>query len=306
MRQVTIGGLMFTTLSSARLVLSRHMATRLAEELIVPWEKHFPREDTWVQKELGKPSLLVRLDMVKRPDGSYGFYEVEERPMGIGIASLISHEFQTRARDMFIAWRGFYRPIAFVVSESRCGKCDDLVLKETLGLTVITGMPKRNGNTLYFVRAEPDEVEFHALSEHSVSTISTEGDKSYGVPLGLWKPIPQNHDALPWTDGFALKPRQGSKMKHVYLWHPSRVKGIESKNKIKRVIDEGKVAYYQEWLPPERYSLFQEDHFLVRRVYWGWDPRSTRWQCLGGLWNSRPNHRIHGATDSVFGEIVLS
>jgi len=242
--------------------------------------------------------------MAFQEDGSYGIYEVEERPAGIGVAMEISPTFNRRMCDLFRAWKKVYGKMAIVVSAERSAG-DDELLREYLGVKIWKGLPPAIDGFLYFVRAEPHEVEYHQLGARSVTTLRTKGDKRYGVPLGLWRLIPDNpDDNLPWQKGFALKPKQGSKMRNVYLWHPSRPSGTETKGKLKKVIQDKKVHYLQDWVSPETPEFLPEGYFLIRRVFWGWHPEKEQWTCLGGLWNARPNVRLHGATDAIFGEVT--
>ncbi len=303
MREVTVGGWSFAVLEDARLVMSESEVERLERELISPWEKHFPREETWVWQNVGKPSLLIRVDMAFQKDGSCGIYEIEERPAGMGVAVEISPAFHHRLRTLYHAWTEAYGRLAIVVSSKRSNG-DDELLCEHLGVDVWRGLPPAVDGSLYFVRAEPHEVEYHQLGARSVTTLRTEGDKRYGVPLGLWRRIPDNLDDLPWQSGFALKPKQGSKMRNVYLWHPSRPKGTETKGKLRKVIQDKKVYYIQDWISPETPEFLPKGYFLIRRIFWGWHPGKKQWICLGGLWNARPNVRLHGATDAIFGEVT--
>ena len=277
---------------------------KLERGIIKPWSSHYFWENTWVQKELNIPSILIRLDMAFHSDGSIGVYEVEERPSGMGVTMKISPAFAGAFKAIYGVWERTYGNLEFVVS-SRREKGDDELVGELMGVKVWKGLPTISDNSLYFVRADPDEKDYYQLGARSVTTIVSKGDKSYGVSLNLWRPIPDSSENLPWDKGFALKPRQGSKLKDVYLWHPSKFKGTHSKNQLLRAIQEKRVHYFQSWISPETHEFLPQDYFLIRRIYWGWDPIVKKWFCLGGIWNARPNTRVHGAPDALFGEVII-
>lgn len=105
--------------SNKKLHMRGDEINRLEEEIIIPWGNFFPKEGTWVEKEIGKPSLLIRLDMTRQADGSFSIFEVEERPSGIGITREVSPEFNYELMDIFQKWEKSYGEISIIVSKKR-------------------------------------------------------------------------------------------------------------------------------------------------------------------------------------------
>lgn len=297
---MTIGNWKFEVDGKNTLYLSGQHRSQV-EKLLTAWEREFPWEDTWVRNQTGKPSLIVRLDLSVQADGSLGIYEIEERPGGIGICCSLNSNFRTQFSALAEKWRSNFGPITVVVSHRRIS-VDDVVLKDLAGIQIVKGLPSGEvQNRLFLVRAEPEEEEYWDLARRSISSVKTKGDKRYGQALGLWEPIPNDLRQLPWDRGFALKPKQGSKTRGLYLWHPSKFKGTSTRTRIERMLESRSVHYVQNWIQPETHNFLPEKHFLIRRVFWGWDPEENNWTYLGGMWNARPNTIVHGATDTIHG-----
>lgn len=276
-------------------------------KLILQWEQVFVREPNGVAQKFGKPSLLVRIDYALQDDGTVGVYEVEERPCGIGMGVLCHPYFKEHFTALFRQWQEICGSIELIVSPERIHSSDDHEWADELGIKV-RYTPEIDG-AYYWVRADPPDTIFHELVPRALTTIITEGDKRYGVPLNLWGNIPDDISSLPWEEGFALKPLQGSRMQNLYLWNPKGKKeaGLVTRGKIAKVIEEGKVAFVQEWLEPERPTFLPERSFLLRRVFFGWNLMDTVWECLGGFYTVRNRqYRLHGASDALFGMIVPS
>lgn len=268
-------------------------AVEAATQLLSRWVKVFPPEGTWIEREWGVPSLLVRFDCTLCSDGLLRVYEIEERPAGVGIALQVNPHFRERAKAFMEIWP----PFDVVVSPLRRGSDDYLWRK-------IKTLQDLEEERLILVRAEPDEEEFHPLRPRAVAPISHEGLKGYGVTLGLWREV-TFPEQLPWEEGFVLKPLQGSKMKGVEIWHPrlrKEVGGVSTRKRIEETFTRYGRIYLQEFHPPMR----RGELWVIYRVYFGYNPVDQRYSCLGGLWNGRPNQlRLHGATDAVFGPLVL-
>jgi hypothetical protein len=248
----------------------------------------------------GVPSVLVRIDSAVT-EGRLGIYEIEERPAGLGIACFVNPEFKVR----FHSWLKSYEWNMAVVISHRRANHDDWVWTSEFGVPLFNGKscPPVPENNALLVRAEPEEEEYWPFASRALFPIRLKGWKGYGLRLALWEPIPEDLNLLPWDEGFALKPYQGSKMRDVLLWHPSKAPGIATRTKVENMIKSGRVAYWQRWIPPEQHSFIPTNYYLIRRIYFAYSP-DQGWIYLGGLWNARPNLRIHGASDAVFGSVV--
>jgi len=271
------------------------VAINEASRLLSAWKGVFPREDTWVQRNHEVPSLVVRLDCVIH-NGQLSVYEIEERPAGIGVALTINRQF----RDLFQGWLKDWSLIKVVVSSRRGKDGDDYLWSEIVSLE-----QAMEENSLVLVRAEPKEKEFLALAKRSISSIGVKGDKSYGVALGWWEEI-DGSSRLPYNDGFVVKPIQGSKARDVEIYPPKHLKkmgGSSTINRIESVIGRKGRMYLQPFILPMVHPLYS-GMFMIYRAFFGYR-KETGYIPLGGLWNARPNLKIHGASDAVFGPLIL-
>lgn len=279
-----------------------------ALELIGRWSEAFPRENTWVQREYGVPSLIVRLDATSH-NGKLGVYEVEERPAGIGITTLLNPEFKEHLEAMKKVWPD----IGAVISpDPRRRGSDDHLWTDVID-------PNEDPNKLVLVRAEPEETDFHHLVDRSISSVQEKGNKSYGEEIGLWKSV-HTPDDLPWNNGFVIKPKQGSKTRDVFIWLPKDMAqeyktagkgaapGAYSRSRIEKVVTEAGQnggLYCQEFFPPMESGQGPEAPWMIYRVFFGYNPVNKGWEYMGGAWNARPNLKIHGASDAISGPVTV-
>jgi len=257
--------------------------------ILLQWQKYFPAETNYTKKEFGVPSLIVRLDCVFSEEANLQVFEVEERPAGIGICVKINPCFAERLAVLRERWPVF----TVLVSEDRRGSDDYLWTQVSIG-------PQKPSGNLFLIRAEPEQIEFHELLPFSVSSLLQKGNKAYGERMGWWKKVFDGQE-LPWDISFVLKPVQGSKARGLEIWDLAQNRpGSSTRSRILRTLAEYGSMYLQPLIDP----LEDENGWKILRIFYGYDPLGG-WICLGGLWNSRPNLRIHGAKDALFGPVVL-
>src|SRR3989344_1090174 len=290
-------------------------AEQEGKELVKRWESCFPKENTWVQRELGVPSLIVRLDATLEGEHLRA-YEVEERPAGIGVSYTTNPAFKERLQDVARTWPKF----DVVISERRNGHDDQLW----------TPLKSREeavkGTELVLVRAEPEEEEFHCLEDRSVSSLKQKGDKSYGEKLGLWRKVQTPEDLPAPCEPFVLKPLQGSKTRDVFMYLPNSMAksqysipelkmtapGAYTRSRVERELirhTQGSGGMYcQPFYPPVESGLDgdmgKNYRWMIYRVYYGLNTQTREWNYLGGQWNARNNLKIHGDGDAVIGPVV--
>lgn len=283
--------------STTELVLPRAIEEQ-AMELVDRWVQVFPKEPTWIQTNLGIPSLIIRIDGIDR-DGNLAVYEIEDRPAGIGHTALINQQFRNNLAEVKKTWPDF----DVVISPLR-DRADD-----ELWNSVVDFNSAQRSQRLVLVRAEPEESQFRIFQTRSVSTVATEGDKSYGVPLGLWGFI-DNPNQLPNRKSFVLKPLQSSKGKNMVFYDMRTNPGpgnTRMKNAIKALekqISQKGGMYMQELIPPMS-SGISVYPFMIYRFFFGFNFLAQGWVSLGGSWFARNNIKIHGASDSLSGPLVL-
>lgn len=277
-------------------------------DAIQKWEHVFGDEGNAARRVFGKPALLIRMDYALSPDNEVGIYEVEERPCGLGMGQQFHPYFWECFRKLFGRWSR-ETPIEVVISPHRKESCDDVHWAEALSIPVHHTPDVSLEGPLYWVRADPWERSYFRVIPASLTTISMEGNKEYGKTLGWWNDVPENLEELPWEEGFALKPKQGSRC-NVLLVKKSRdareYMGLHTRKRAEDDIKNGTYAYYQRWIHFEQ-PAFLPGHSMFRRVFFGWDPLENQWVCMGGFYNARPRFqaRLHGATDAVFGPILV-
>lgn len=272
-----------------------------AFEVIGQWEKAFPREDNWINRAHGLPSPIIKLDATI-VDGELKVYEVEDRPAGMGYSGLINPDLRRDFADVVFTWPDF----RVVVSPQRLGNDDHLWAQRA--------EPDWDG--LVLVRAEPSESDFHHLQRRSISTLLTEGNKSYGEKMGLWRKV-TSPDEIDFDSGFVVKPQQGSKGQGVFVSLPKGYmkehgidagkNGVATAGKIRGVIETSAVnggVFIQPFYPPMETGISTHP-WAVNRLFFGYDMQDRQWRYVGGTWNARNNLKIHGASDTLTGPLRL-
>ena len=266
-----------------------------AHSLITKWQEVFPYEPTWVQNNVGVPSLLVRLDATA-VEGELKIFEVEERPQGVGFTSHLNSDFRGRLQAVSETWPKFKA----IIAPDRIGRTDDPLWLEV--------DEKPNRKDLYLIRAEPWQTEFLDFQGQSVSTYLTEGDKSYGEKMGLWKKV-HSPEEVDWESEFVLKPTQGSKAKDIMPFTKKKNSGGGrfTRTKISNCILENAVTgmYIQPLYPSIPMEIDGEKQETILRTYYGFNMQKNAWESLGGLWCARDNLVVHGAKDATFGPVAL-
>ncbi len=292
MQKVTIGNWDLKISESQRIFPD--WAINQSVNLLGKWGKIFPQEGTWSELNFNIPSLIVRMDCtINIIEGNLAVYEIEERPAGIGIASLVNPQF----KENFERLRKEWPPFKVLLSPRRNGG-DDYLWGD------IALSPTSNG--LLLVRAEPEEREFWSLVPRAVAPIRNKGAKGYGVSLGLWSRV-SDPELLPWREAFVLKPLQGSKCRGVEIWVPGKKKipGSSTRTRILKVLKEKGEMYLQKFFPPLKIELGGEEFWGVFRFFFGFSLKKNAYVPLGGVWMARKNLRLHGASDAVTGPLLF-
>lgn len=290
----------------------QELGERLAE-----WVDVFPRNPSnLIQREEGVPSTLIRFDYTQTPGIGPQIYEVEERPAGIGITLTLNSKFRDGLVRSVEFWQQrFDRSLAICVSNERDGTSDDAIWAVALlrePIAIFTGVPdpKLVDRYIWWPRVTRTECDYFHLTPHSLSTIELEGNKRYGVEMGLWHPIRRPAD-IPLRTGCALKPAAGSRAEDIKLvgGKAREGSGFISVSRALREIEKGMFAYWQplhEAERADRHSWLRPDYHLIRRVYFAYCATATssaRYRCLGGCWMATPNARVHGTTQTLTGPI---
>lgn len=282
---ILIGDWLIRVSQERRPLLPHHVAS--IQGLITAWNECFVAEDTWIFKNHGVASWLVRCDCV--PAGNSLFvYEIEERPGGVGACTLVSGLFRARLQEFLTHWQ----PVSVVKSQTANAPDDHLWLP--------LAIPGKAASPLVLVRSHPSERQYHYLSSQSVSTVRAKGNKSYGVPLKLWSVVRAGAEAgLPWERGFVLKPIDPLSGDQVLMWDPEMRVGGSRRDEVVRALARQGSMYLQELVIPPRLNGL----YWLYRVFFGYNVPSKRWDYLGGIWQGRPTLKLYGTNDSVFGPV---
>lgn len=269
-----------------------------ALRIINDWKKVFPQENTAVFNKFGVPSLIIRLDcMLNRNERKLEICEIEERPAAIGISTIVNPEFKMLLGLLKNKWP----EIKVIVSPKR----------ETTDDNLWSEISNSNGDEkLVLVRADPDEEEFHHLQNKSISTIKNKGNKSYGVPIGLWKEISvADLNDLPWNKNFVLKPLIGSKCKDVTIFLVKRdrkIRGGSTRSHVEDAIRKNGIMYLQQYIAPMKCPApGLEENNMLYRFFFGYNPEAREYIPLNGVWNARKNYKLQGAPDTIWGALNL-
>lgn len=283
-------------------VVAMNRIEQQAQELIAGWLSVFPKEETWVQQNYRIPSLLLKLDYFEQ-NGKIQLCEIEDRPDGIGVVSLVNQDFAKKLSALKCKWPCF----SSVVSDQR-KICDDYLW---LGRQISLAEALENDD-LILARCEPAEADFHVLQARSVSTIKTEGMKCYGEKMQLWRRMSsENLDQLDWDSGFVCKPIQGSKSQGVEIFHPKRKRlqkdgydGVSSRSRIEERFFRAE-GFVQEFMDPQRISIGTTEYLKLNRLYFGFDPEFEHFVCLGGQIVASRNFVIHGSDKGFIMPLVI-
>lgn len=302
------------------------------ENVATLWSKSFTSDHkNWMTEKFGVPSSVIRFDYIIDDTGIIRVFEIEDRPAGLEVVALNN----PKAFDLFInSLTEFARysgkKLGICVSRGRMFNSDDFFwlgrIEAVTDCTIVLGeAPKHPKDTIWFVRSLRGEAEYYHLSPYSLSTIQYEGDKSYGVEMGLWKELytqeyemdPQvgfipcgttpTNIAIPWDKPFVVKPDAGCRCENVHMYHPKKPGGgYSTRSKIENAIKNQEVKYLQEYYAPEFPSFLPQDYAMIRRCYLTFDIQTKQYKVIGGVWEARPKcHKIHGASDAICGPIVL-
>ncbi len=289
---------------------------RKLTELVEEWssvEISIRKKDevpVWAVQNLNVPTILCRVDLVPFGQGDppeKGLFEIEARPAGFGILLKLFPEFE--------GIRKFWEPLApvgAVVLESRNVAAEDTrVFSKAMGWTWFE--PQHCGNGIakhvWARGSELDDksVDLSKLEERALAPLTSHGDKTYLLKMGLATPVHSSED-LPWDTPFVVKPQKGSKSDCVLLWHPQekkkKVNGLCTRTKITKTLNQDRPFVHQPFMFPQAEIHNDKHGFTIWRIYFGYDVRSSKWRFAGGLWNWRPCLKVHGASDSIAGGLI--
>lgn len=285
-------------------------------EILKAWSSVFPVGNTWVGKNCSVPSLVVRIDCVVDASGAIKPYEIEERPCGLGLTGLCNPFFARNLAKVQASWPA----IRWVQSQYRA---TDDELHFGPGLTLEEAI---DHDGMLLVRSRPEETDFHQLEDRSVSSVSREGDKQYGLHFGWWDLISCAHDGdFDWyvtpalEQASVLKPVQGTRSRHIKVYLPPdlkqdlRVRGVpmrksdtDSVSQLVKLIRSQPTSsmYRQPFVEPMRFT-HEPSRNAIYRFFYGFDLATGDWKPLGGVWMALDSLIVHGTDQTVTGPLLF-
>jgi hypothetical protein len=303
--RLTIGPLELPVSDSVVLLSTNH--ARQIIELIKSSLSVFPAEDTLVQTALNRPTALARVDCTVGPEGIVP-YECEERPAGLGVDHLLNQRHTGQGSIDVIQSHitaNFGAELIAVHPEGTKSNDDSIVLEVRRDAKSINGQVVIvRGNPNLFV----DETVYQLLASKSVSTIRTEGDKSYTLTTpGFDTKMINGPDELPGNDhNFVVKTMQGSKTEGVRVYlSPSGKKehgdrGAITYSRMKRFASEASPLLLEQIKPPVKVEGIGN---MILRVLALVGQENVR--IIGGAYTIRPEMIVHGASNTTAGLIMV-
>ena len=289
------------------------MEVHILERYAMDWVNAFnPKHKNYFRLEFNAPSSIIRFDYVLDSDGIPKIFEIEDRPAGFEVMAISNNEAFDLFTDSLLSYSDYSgKSIGICVSQGRMYNSDDYfwvqrVLSKHNFRMVLGDIPSDTENYLWLVRSLRNETQYYDLFPNSLSTIEYEGDKSYGVKMGLWNKIEGIED-INWNESFVVKPDAGCRCENVHLFSPERsTGGYSTKTKITNAVLNKEVSFIQPLFLPESVDFLPNNYSLIRRCYAVYSISDNKYKIIGGQWEARPKcHKIHGAIDAICGPLVI-
>lgn len=256
----------------------------------------------WSVRELNIISPIIRVDMAPTNEQEIKekIYEVEHRPAGLGMYLSLVPEKKSQWRKAVWCCKGFVNYKTEIQ--------DDPLAALLLGLPYYNY--EKEGKSIdfnrepYWIRTSLREGEFiEKFEKISLVPLSSDGNKSDLVKLGLARPV--RVEEINWEEGFVVKPLVGTRMKGVEIYLPPRLrekygeKGVSTRTRVMRRIELGVPYILQEFIPPFCEEINGVQGWTIWRLFFVWERDGYRFG--GGCWNWKPELRVHGASNAIFG-----
>lgn len=317
------------------------------KEVVERAMQEHPQEGTLVEERLGVPSAIVRVDATIVVDGDDDLllrtigddawktgelraYEVDDRPMGIGLSMVTCEGFGAKLRDLRGTWDS---DVVVMVHESR----EDGFTDDYLWTRVVTPDELTRLQQPAIIRCMRDQC--HELKHLAFAPIQTEGFKMNGATPMSHLLVTLGDDGEIICDGIDLtrpaffKPQIGTRTWGITPFAPSdhlvrnRLKGWESvgkvRNALKYMMRHGATPVVQPFAAPMLIDGGDNPLATIIRYFYGYDASEETWKPIGGMWcgiaptddeckkaeaegrQPRPPVISHGTDHSIFGPVYV-
>jgi hypothetical protein len=267
-------------------------------------------------------SLIVRLDMAPwSGEGTAPIYELESAPGGLmtwgvvrsKLAILFCQKFPEKYHRILVSFATsgtMLNQIRRLADTAVCLHPDwylpyDLLARQT-GWNIYHDWNVPAKSRVYFSGTD-NEVE------RSNGILQTDPNASKNHILELTggevfdpeeiRKLTIDHLLQNYPEGFVIKPLNGWGARHVYIWTVSehRRRGHTRSRIVREINDRDHQWMVQPYFEPK----FHNEGFVAWRIYAVRSNSAESFKIVGGVWNWRKSLIVHGATDSVFGEVPV-
>lgn len=275
------------------------------------WCQHVDLErETYVAKNYGIPSFLVRVDCTVDTNGMLRVFEIEEPPAGASMTSRISPQFASLLASAQERWPKFK---AFVSPKKRFSD-----------VALWLGRADVDYSGLLWCVIRPEEAdEFSHLIPRSVTPIRKEGDKTPLSKVFNETKVGSVDDLLGQVSlehRIVFKPAQGTRAHGVTVWWPDAGKpkdAINQEERLRRVLESKGIncwiaqPFYSPRPVNELHPSLEEyaKYWYIYRIYCAYSLRSEAYYPIGGVsnWlNSKAYSIVHGRDSAVFSPAILT
>jgi hypothetical protein len=270
-------------------------------------EKTLAMRKTGDTGRMGLPTMIVRADCVVDAKGRVLFYEVEERPGGMGY-SVQNGVFEASAVTDHLGELTGADTRVLVLPERKFVATDDGLIFDLISPDQLRGDKGVSGPLL--CRLDPDEARLHMAEDYgitllanSISTVGDKGKKDYRIAQGIAVVARKPDDLPPPNISFAVKPIQGkgSVGVKVYLSPMDKARlGIKKSHSYDAVLAElaarGRMLV-EPFVEPMHTEINGKAGNLILRIFGLVGPDGVT--VIGGMGVSRPELVVHGASNAA-------
>ncbi|MBN9397657.1 hypothetical protein J0I05_00355 [Candidatus Saccharibacteria bacterium] len=284
-------------------------------------------EPTYVQNELGLPSLVVRTDCTII-DGKIVPYEMEDSPSGQGITDKIHRGIGgVGIRDAILNHyldQVGQTPLVIVSGARGHGTDDDQVFGRSDYLFNTNNQPVET-DRLVIVKAIPGDEgsrrPYMNLQSRALMPLVSEGDKTYLRRLGLMKSTRAASDLLVDDQGNrasqVVKAQIGSMAMGVSIYlsnadkkrftSASTVSASRLERDMHSYVDQMGGALVQPFYPPVAIENPEGRKNAILRVFslLSRENGEIKADVIGGCYVARPELIVHGASNAVSGAVIV-
>lgn len=276
-------------------------------------------------EKTGMPSPIIRVDMplkTKSVSLGQGFYEIEARPAGLGVDSLLFEDHKDIFRKTIDNLRDqLGRKIAVKMFPYIQNPVNDPSGEKA-------EFARLMGIDFFHIGEEPDDLDdyyfltygnsgsledLQRFEERSLFPVRDDGNKDYLVQMGAASiaDVVSVSRKLSLDAAFILKPRKGMWAQNVLLYtgkgSKKRVNGFAEKDDVVRLIESGNIEDFllQGFITPGNITINGSSYLAMARIYAIADLSTKKYIAKNGIYIARQNIRLHGTSDAITGRLIL-